>query len=103
MADRLSSLLELYEKDPKDSFVAYGIALEYISSENSEKAEEYLTSILQSNPEYVPAYMQLAQIKEKLNSFDEAADFYRKGIKAAKEQGDRHAAKEMEGFLNELE
>ena len=47
--------------------------------------------------------MQLAQIKEKLNNFDEAADLYRKGIKAAKEQGDTHTANEMEGFLNELE
>jgi Tfp pilus assembly protein PilF len=103
MEDRLKSLLELYEKDPKDEFVAYGIALEYISSENYETAEEYLMSILQSNTGYVPAYMQLAQIKEKLNSFNEAADFYRKGIKAAKEQGDTHAANEMEGFLNELE
>ena len=103
MVDRLKSLLELYQKDPKDSFVAYGIALEYISLEKHKKAEKYLTSILQSNPDYVPAYMQLAQIKEKLNNFDEAADLYRKGIKATKEQGDTHTANEMEGFLNELE
>ena len=103
MADRLKSLLELYEKDPNDSFVSYGIALEYISLEEFEKAEEYLSSLLNLNPDYFPAYMQLAQIKERLNRFDEAADLYKIGIKTAKEQGDTHAANEMEEFLNELE
>ena len=103
MADRLKSLLGLYEKDPNDSFVSYGIALEYISSGDFSKAEKYLSSLLKTDPKYVPAYMQLAQVKEKLNNFDEAADLYRKGIKAARDQGETHAANEMEGFLNELE
>lgn len=103
MADRLKSLLKLYEKDPNDSFVSYGIALEYISLKEYETAEKYLSSLLTANPDYVPAYMQLAQIKEKLNSFDEAASLYKKGIKTARDQGDTHAANEMEEFLNELE
>ena len=103
MADRLKSLLELYDKDPNDSFISYGIALEYISREDYQKAEKYLSSLLKSDPDYVPAYMQLAQIKEKLSCFDEAAVLYKKGIKAARDQGETHAANEMEGFLNELE
>ena len=103
MADRLKSLLELYEKDPNDSFVSYGIALEYISLKDYETAEKYLSSLLSTDPEYVPAYMQLAQIKEKLNLFDDAADLYKKGIKTARDQGETHAANEMEEFLNELE
>ena len=103
MADRLKSLLELYEKDPNDSFVSYGIALEYISLKDYETAEKYLSSLLSADPEYVPAYMQLAQIKEKLNLFDDAADLYKKGIKTARDQGETHAANEMEEFLNELE
>jgi Tfp pilus assembly protein PilF len=103
MADRLKSLLELYEKDPNNSFVSYGIALEYISLEDYETAEKFLSSLLNLNPDYFPAYMQLAQIKEKLNRFDEAASLYKKGIKSARDQGDIHAANEMEEFLNELE
>lgn len=103
MADRLKSLLDLYDKDPNDSFVSYGIALEYISQENYKEAEKYLSSLIKNDPDYVPAYMQLAQIKEKLNNFDEAAEIYRKGIEAARNQGETHAANEMEGFLNELE
>ena len=103
MADRLKLLLKLYEKDPNDSFVSYGIALEYISLKEYETAEKYLSSLLTANPDYVPAYMQLAQIKEKLSSFDEAADLYKIGIKTARNQGDTHAANEMEEFLNELE
>jgi len=103
MNDRLKSLLELYEKAPDDSFVSYGIALEYISQKNYEAAEKYLTSLNKKDPEYVPAYMQLAQVKEKLNKFDEAIDVYKKGIEVARNQNDTHAANEMEDFLNELE
>ena len=32
-----------------------------------------------------------------------AKDFYKQGIQMAKENGDKHAAKEMEEFLDELE
>ena len=103
MSDRLQSLFELYKKDPNDSFVAYGIALEYISTENYDEAERYLSEIIAKDPDYLPAYMQLAQVKEKLNKIEEAKDTYKKGIEVAKKNGELHTASEMEGFLNELE
>jgi Tfp pilus assembly protein PilF len=103
MSERLQSLFELYKKDPNDSFVAYGIALEYISTENFDEAEKYLSEITSKDPDYLPAYMQLAQVKEKLNKIEEAKDTYKKGIEVAKKDGELHTASEMEGFLNELE
>jgi Tfp pilus assembly protein PilF len=103
MCERLQSLFELYKKDPNDSFVAYGIALEYISTENFDEAEKYLSEITSKDPDYLPAYMQLAQVKEKLNKIEEAKDTYKKGIEVAKKDGELHTASEMEGFLNELE
>ena len=47
--------------------------------------------------------MQYAQLKEKQNEIGRAKDLYKRGIQIAKETGDKHAAKEMEDFLDELE
>ena len=103
MSERLKSLIELYKKDPSDSFVPYGIALEYISAEDYREAEKYLNEIITNDPNYVPAYMQLAQVKENLNKIEDAKDTYRNGIKIAKKNGELKTASEMEEFLNELE
>ncbi len=103
MKNRLEGLLALFEKDPKDTFTAYGISLEYLSLKNYAEAEKYLKLTLENDSGYVPAYMQYAQFKEKLNQIDEAKEFYRQGIIKAKEAGDKKSAAEMEEFLDELE
>ena len=103
MNNRLESLLNLLKKEPEDSFLLYGIALEYMSLNNFEEAEKYFKSLLLYNKKYVPAYMQYARLKEKQNELDTAKSLYKKGIDIAKEAGDNHAAKEMEEFLDELE
>lgn len=103
MKNRLEALLNLYEKGPKDSFVIYGIALEYLSIKDFVKAEEYFKILLKTDPDYIPGYMQFAQLKEKLNKINEAKSLYSLGIEKAKTAGDRKATSEMEEFLNELE
>lgn len=102
MTNRLESLLEFYKKDSKDSFVIYGIALEYVSIKNFVKAEEYFGLLLKQDPDYVPAYMQLGILKSNLNKKNEAIKIFKDGIAVADKTGDKHAANEMEEFLNEL-
>ena len=103
MSERLQSLLELYKKDPNDPFIAYGIALEYISAMNYEEAEKILSEIITKDPDYVPAYMQLARVKENLYKIEEAKNTYKKGIEIAKKNNEMRTAGEMEDFLSELE
>lgn len=103
MNNRLEALLNLQKKDPNDSFILYGIALEYMSAKNYEEAEKYFKDLLFLDPKYVPAYMQFARLKENQNEIEDARSLYKRGIKIAKETGDNHAAKEMEEFLDELE
>lgn len=103
MINRLNSLLELHKKEPMDSFVTYGIALEYISTKDFLKAEEYLSLLLKNDPNYVPAYMQYAMLNEKTDNIEKAKEIYRKGILVARELKDLKAANEMEEFLNDLE
>jgi Tfp pilus assembly protein PilF len=101
--NRLESLLNLHKKKPDDSFLIYGIALEYMSTKNFDEAEKYFETLLLKDSKYVPAYMQYAQLKEKQDQIERAKSLYRKGIEIAKETGEAHAAKEMEEFLDELE
>lgn len=103
MNNRLAALLNLQKKDPNDSFLQYGIALEYMSVKNYKEAEKYFKILLSRDPKYVPAYMQYALLKANQNEIEDAKDLYKQGIKIAKESGEIHAAKEMEEFLDELE
>lgn len=102
MNNRLDSLFKLLEKEPDDSFILYGIALEYKSLKNFKKAEEYLLKVLEVESDYVPAYMQYAQLKEDQNEIEKAKELYKKGIEYAITKGDKHSAKEMEEFLDDL-
>jgi len=103
MNDRLSGLLELYKKDPYDSFLIYGIALEYKSKKNYSESENYFKILIKKDPDYVPAYMQFAILKEETNEISRAKELYTEGIKIAKQKGETHAAQEMEEFLDELD
>ena len=49
MNNRLNSLTELHRENPNDSFVSYGIALEYISAKDYKSAETYLKELLKND------------------------------------------------------
>ncbi|HKJ81160.1 MAG TPA: hypothetical protein VJ954_04005 [Ignavibacteriaceae bacterium] len=102
MNNRLDSLLKLLEKEPEDSFLLYGVALEYISANNLEESEKYFIKLINADPDYLATYMQYAGLKEKQDKIDEAKELYKQGIEKAQKSGDNHAAKEMEDFLDEL-
>ncbi len=102
MNNRLEGLLNFYKKDPNDPFVMYGLALEYMSENEWQKAEDFFVKLLGQNPDYVAGYLQYAQLKEKENKIEEAKELYKRGIEAANKSGDRKSAKEMEDFLDDL-
>ena len=103
MSDRLAALLNFFEKDPKDPFVIYGIALEYSAKNDYSNAEKYFDILLKTDPAYIAGYMQYAQLKANKNELAQAKQLYKEGIQKAKEAGDLHSAREMEEFLDELE
>ena len=103
MNNRLEGLLEYYKKDPNDPFVLYCLALEYVSENQIAKAENFFLKLLEQYPDYIAGYLQYAQLKEKESKIEDARDLYRRGIEAANKSGDKKSAKEMEGFLDELE
>jgi thioredoxin-like negative regulator of GroEL len=96
---RKQQLQEMLAEEPKDPFLRYGLAMEFISEGNDEEAVRCFHELLELAPEYVPAYLQAAQALVRLGRAQEASIVFGRGIAAARTQGDHHAAEEMEGFL----
>jgi Tfp pilus assembly protein PilF len=88
--------------DPKDPFLRYGLAMEYVSEGDDEQAARCFRELLALTPDYVPAYLQAGQVLTRLQKPDEARDVFGTGIRVAQRLGDSHAAGEMEGFLEGL-
>ncbi len=101
---RLKKLLEFETQSPKDEFIIYGIALEYVQQKNYPQAEIYFTKLLTHHENYIPTYYQAAKYFELVKEFEKAKATYIKGIAKAKEFQDLKAESELKreyGFLLE--
>lgn len=99
---RKQQLEAMLAEDPNDPFLRYGLAMEHVSAGQDEEALRCFRELLQVAADYVPAYMQAGRALERLQRDDEARALYRQGIERARQKGDRHAADEMERFLEDL-
>jgi predicted Zn-dependent protease len=99
---RRQKLEDFLAKNPNDAFTRYGIALECVREGDLPSAESHFKTLLQSNPDYVPAYQMYAQTLAQNQRPDDAKSVLTEGIKAATRQGNQHARSEMEGLLMQL-
>jgi Tfp pilus assembly protein PilF len=100
--NRREKLEALLVDSPLDSFLRYALALAIASEGDSSAACGRLTSLLESDPLYVPAYFQLAQMQVALGASDRAKPVLTRGIEVARRAGDSHAEGEMRGLLEQL-
>lgn len=101
--DRLHQLQAMLQKSPDDTFLLYGLAMEYKKKEQPQNALEFLQRVIEVDPLYCYAYFQQGQVHENLGQTDAARRSYQQGIDAATRKGDAHARQEMEGALSMLE
>ncbi len=99
---RRQQLEEMLVDDPTDPFLRYGLAMEHLSAGAEEDAVRCFTELIDTTPDYAPAYLQLGQTLSRLGRMPEASDIYQRGIAVARRQGNSHAADEMQGFLSAL-
>jgi len=97
MENRLSKMLEMLESYPEDSFLKYAIGLEYWKANEPDKAHEYLQSLKDKQPGYLPVYYQLGKLKEEMVLVEAAIAVYDECIQVARDQ---NAAKTL-GELQE--
>jgi Tfp pilus assembly protein PilF len=99
---RKEQIRDMLVEDPKDPFLRYGLAMEYVGEGNDPEAVNCFRELLAANPDYVPAYLQAGQALTRLDKAADAREVFRSGIAVAQKLGDGHAAGEMEGFLEGL-
>lgn len=99
---RRQVLEEFVEKSPADAFSRYGLAMECVSSGDPVAAIRQFDVLLQQHEDYVPAYLMYAQLLSRESRPDEAKQILTKGLAAAAQKGDHHAAAEMETLLADL-
>jgi len=99
---RKQQLEEMLVDEPNDAFLRYGLAMEYVSAGDDRTAAQHLLDLIGVDPAYVPAYLQGGQALLRLNRFEEARDVWQRGVAAARQHGNQHAAEEMQGMLDNL-
>ncbi|MCX6311367.1 MAG: tetratricopeptide repeat protein [Bacteroidetes bacterium] len=101
--DRLSQLEELLKEDPRDSFLQYGIALEYAKKGDVPEAIARIEKLLSEKPDYLGAYYQLGQYYEVEGNNEEAIDIYKKGIILAQKTGNTKTMNELREAMQQIE
>lgn len=99
---RMDQIEALLADDPADPFLRYGLAMEYASAGDDATAADQLLRLI-ADAAYVPAFLMAGQILNRLNRVDEATAVLRRGIAAAREQGNAHAEGEMATLLASIE
>ena len=102
-ANRMQQLQQMLLKEPNDTFLLYGLALEFKKANDPEHALEYLDRVIGLDAGYCYAYHQKGLINESAGNLEAAKAAYRHGIEAAKKKGDQHARQELEAALEVIE
>jgi tetratricopeptide (TPR) repeat protein len=99
---RLDALKAMVSANPGDSFLRYGLAMEYRNGGDLEGAVKEFRELIAVNPDYSPAYFHGGQTLEKMGRVEEAREFYETGVEVTRRKGDSHALAEMQGALDLL-
>lgn len=101
--DRLQSLLEFYDEDPKDPFTRFALAREYQKRGDVGRALEFFEALVDTDPEYVGTYYHLGKLYEQEDRKEDAKAVFRRGIAAAQKMRDTHAEAELRDALLQAE
>lgn len=99
---RLEILKNMVAQKPGDSFLRYGLAMEYRNAGDLESATREFEGLIAADPDYAAAYFHAGQTLERLGSIEEARRLYLAGIEVTTRQGNQHARNELQGALDLL-
>lgn len=96
---RIEILEQMVEQNPANTFARYGLAMEHVKAGDLARAMDHFGAVLETDPAYAAAYFHGGQALEKLGRIDDARDYYRRGLAAAR---DPHARSELQAALDIL-
>jgi predicted Zn-dependent protease len=100
--DKIALFTQILEQNPTDAFTRYGLAMAYAAESNTDAALTEFNTLIQHNPDYVPAYQMSSQTLAKLDRNEEAIARLKEGLAAAQRTRNAHAAAEMQALLDDL-
>ncbi len=100
--NKIETIIQYLQAEPKDNFLRHALALEYIKSGNDTNAKELFVAILHESPEYVGSYYHLAKLLERTGEKEKAIECYENGMNAAKLHGNQHAYNELQAAYEDL-
>ena len=101
--DKIASLKEILEQDPKNSFARYGLAMELTGRGDTAAALAEFNTLLANDPGYTAGYFMAAQTLFAAGRTKEAIVRLKAGIESAARGGNHHAVSEMQAMLDDLE
>lgn len=100
---RMQRIEEMLAQEPNDPELRYMLAMEHVSAGDDAKAVRVFEQLVTLAADYPPGYHQGARALVRLNRIAEARTLLQRGIPAALNQGNQHAAGEMQELLQSLE
>jgi Tfp pilus assembly protein PilF len=101
-SNRLETLKGMVEQDPGNSFLRFGLAMEYRNTGDMDGAVREFRALTAADPDYSPAYFHGGQTLERLGRTEEARELYEKGVEVTTRKGEQHARSEMQAALDML-
>lgn len=99
---RLEKLQQLLEKEPNDSFLNFGLAMELAKEERFDESLHQFEKTIALDPNYIAAYFQKGRTLIGKGDIPAARVALEIGIAKAAEIGEYHAKSEMEELLATL-
>ena len=97
---RLDALKNLVAQKPDDSFLRYGLAMEYRNGGDLQAALAEFRALIAADPSYTAAYYHAGQTLERLGRLVEARDAYCQGIELTTRKGDQKTRNELQAALD---
>jgi predicted Zn-dependent protease len=101
--DKIAGLKEILERDPKNSFARYGVAMELAGRGETAEALREFDTLLANDPDYTAGYFMAAHTLAAAGRTEDAIGRLKTGILSAERSGNRHAVSEMQAMLDELD
>jgi tetratricopeptide (TPR) repeat protein len=100
--NRIEVLKAMVAQNPADAFARYGLAMEFVKSNDLKSAVDEFRALLDHNPNYAAAYFHGGQALEKSGEVEQARALYQKGIEVTARTGDAHTRSELQAALDML-
>lgn len=100
--DRIEQIKTFLKKTPKDPFLWYALATEYVGVGDDSQAKEIFLTLKRDYPDYHATYYHLAKLYERQDQDEAAIETYEQGMEVARKKNEKHAFNELRSALEEL-